>query len=791
MPSIPSVGIQALLLRVEGRTRWRGWAAIAVVAGGIAGVLLAMFAGAQRTETAYNRFVVASSAFDVAVTNGGTTPGNLNRQFDFEEVARLPEVADAAVANYYFAYGATPSGRQIVPADISPFASVDGKFGTTLNGIRLLEGRTATADDEIAVTPLVARRLGLHVGDVLSLYLGGAHALLGPPPDAKPDRLHVVGIIAMQAGIPPLTGGLPPPALLAPSYARTHPDAAEVFFARLDHGAADIATFNRHLAALAPGQQIVTANGEEFAAVDRSLSIQANAIRIVAVLVGVVVLVVLTQVLAFMSATNASDYETLRTLGMTRSKLRVFELLRSLLVATIATACAIATAVALSPLTPIGVARQVEPHPGVDVDLAYAVLGGLAVFAVAAVLGAVGASLTRRRRAAAREPSRSRVTQLLASSGASVAATTGITMAVEPGRGRAAVPTRSTIAAATLAIALVVGVAAFAASLGNLFDHPRLYGWSWDVQIGDAFAPTLDDEAAGIAADPGAEAVAVGTTARVDIAGQPVDFLAIESRKGAIVPTLVAGRAANAAEEIVLGTKTLRDLHRGIGDDLAVSLGETTVRYRIVGRAVFPDFAGAARLGEGAAATLDGMRRLQPDVPTDVILVRRTRDAAGAALLADIKARRGLNVYLPEAPADLAELDRIGGLPSVLAAALAATALATLAAALISSVLRRRRDLAVLKALGFSRRRLSASIAWQSNAIALIATVLGVPLGIVGGDLSWRWFARQLGVPPRPTISAAVLVAVLAGAVVLANLMALIPARLAARTPTAVILRAT
>ena len=257
--------------------------------------------------------------------------------------------------------------------------------------------------------------------------------------------------------------------------------------ARLHHGADDVAAFNRHLADLAPGQQIVTGNGDEFASVDRSLSIQANALRIVAVLVCVVVLLVVAQLLTFLSATHADDYERFGMLGMTRSQLRTFELLRSLLVAGIATLVSVATAIALSPLSPIGIARQIEPSRGVDVNAAYIALGGLAVFAILAALGFATAVLTwRRRRAAADSAGRFRVTELLANAGASAAATTGVTMAIEPGRGRSAVPSRSTIATAMLAIAVVVGVAVFAGSMRNLFDHPKLYGWSWDVQLGDA-----------------------------------------------------------------------------------------------------------------------------------------------------------------------------------------------------------------------------------------------------------------------------------------------------------------
>ena len=102
-----------------------------------------------------------------------------------------------------------------------------------------------------------------------------------------------------------------------------------------------------------------------------AFSIQANALRIVAVLVCVVVLLVVAELLAFLSATHADDYERFGMLGMTRSQLRAFELLRSLLVAGIATLVSVATAIALSPLSPIGIARQIEPSRGVDVNAAY------------------------------------------------------------------------------------------------------------------------------------------------------------------------------------------------------------------------------------------------------------------------------------------------------------------------------------------------------------------------------------------------------------------------------------
>ena len=111
-------------------------------------------------------------------------------------------------------------------------------------------------------------------------------------------------------------------------------------------------------------------------------------------------------------------------------------------------------------------------------------------------------------------------------------------------------------------------------------------------------------------------------------------------------------------------------------------------------------------------------------------------------------------------------------------------AIATLAHALFSSARRRRRELAILKVLGFRRRQVSAAIAWQATVVAAIAIVVGVPLGIVAGRWGWQAFAQQLGVPDQP-------VTPLArdrspsprSRCVVAIVTAAIPARVAARTP--------
>jgi hypothetical protein len=73
---------------------------------------------------------------------------------------------------------------------------------------------------------------------------------------------------------------------------------------------------------------------------------------------------------------------------------------------------------------------------------------------------------------------------------------------------------------------------------------------------------------------------------------------------------------------------------------------------------------------------------------------------------------------------------------------------------------------------------------------AVIGCVAGIPLGVVIGRQLWILFARGIDVVPSPTVPVLTVVLVGVGAIVFANLVAAIPGRNAARTSTALVLRA-
>jgi putative ABC transport system permease protein len=75
--------------------------------------------------------------------------------------------------------------------------------------------------------------------------------------------------------------------------------------------------------------------------------------------------------------------------------------------------------------------------------------------------------------------------------------------------------------------------------------------------------------------------------------------------------------------------------------------------------------------------------------------------------------------------------------------------------ALVTTVRRRRRDLAVLKTLGFVKPQVALAVCWEASTFAVFALAVGIPLGLFGGRWLWRLFAEQVGIPPAVTMPVA------------------------------------
>jgi FtsX-like permease family len=253
---------------------------------------------------------------------------------------------------------------------------------------------------------------------------------------------------------------------------------------------------------------------------------------------------------------------------------------------------------------------------------------------------------------------------------------------------------------------------------------------------------------------------------------------------------LVAGRVAVPAWRLA-GQRPFRP--DATGPAGAGSTLADTAAMRVVGRSALVN-ADSEGAGDGAILTIEGLRRLEPARGSGygVFYVRHAPGADPEAAHQSLRRLPSGTVQvigLPRPPSNVENLERVGGLPNVLAGLLALLAAAALAHLLVTSVRRRRRDLAILKSLGFVRGQVSAAVAWQATTVAVLALAVGLPLGVALGRWTWSLLIDRVGLGAEPATPGLTLLAGVAGTVLVANLVAAWPGRVAARTSPAVALR--
>jgi hypothetical protein len=263
---------------------------------------------------------------------------------------------------------------------------------------------------------------------------------------------------------------------------------------------------------------------------------------------------------------------------------------------------------------------------------------------------------------------------------------------------------------------------------------------------------------------------------------------------GTIGPEIVAGRSPNGPDEVALGAASLDELGKSIGDSVHGDGPDGSHTFRIVGRAVFPKIDYPQPLANGAVFSDNGFATLVSASDTNngsFYLVGRV--AAGAQpdeVERRVAAIPGVAKTLgPSVPVEVDRLRQVNWLPATLAALLAVLALVAVGHALITSVRRHRRELAVLKSLGFDRHQIRATVAWQATTIATVGLITGIPAGVIIGSIVWRQVANGLGISSTPAVPALALVLVVPCALAAVNFIAFLPARAAARTRPAVALQ--
>jgi ABC-type lipoprotein release transport system permease subunit len=804
------VAVLTLMLRATLRQRWRSWLLLCLLITLVSGLVLGAAAAGRRTAGAFPQFA-AAHGYDAFTYSVSPLP----------KVAALPDVSSVTAVR--LPGGGVPICACTRPINLNDFSIFEVAPPGLTQMVKLVAGTMpdqSDPDQVLASFPL-QQDAGVHVGTVIRVPLLAASQRSAAlrnnavTPEGPTVTLHVVGIEAAEIDFQ--SGNTPSYDLFTTqAFAQKYSSDTvnfEAYFVRLRHGSADLTRFEGEVRALG-GLSVSDLNGAA-STIESSIHPQVVGWWILAGLAALVGLIVVVQALGRQATVEADTFATMSALGASRRQLVALIMARTVLIGLVGVAGGVVLAFVLSPLTPVGEARTADPAVGFAFDAPLLLLGALAALGLVLVLGvwpAIRTSRIHRRPEDAHVTRPSRVVTFLAGVGAPPSALIGVRHALERGRGRSAVPVGSAWLGAILAVTALCATVVFGASLTHLTTTPALYGQPFTVWFSvnpTGSAVQNDQMAASLERGHVMADITAGISGNITIDGRSVNALAGQSLRGRLLITRVNGRLPGTAHEVTLGPGTMRQIGAHIGSTVRVTVprpqgGPRTASFRVVGTAVFPpDFTGTG-LGTGAVFTLDGLSGArcgagpagQACAQATVIkaqgafLVRTTPGPPGEVGLTRLIRAYPSEVNYPSSPTDLVNFGEAVNFPLLFGLVLIVFGTSTLLHLLVMSVVRRRREAGLLKAIGFVRRQIAWSVSWQTTTVALIGVVIGVPAGIAIGRLFWRLFAGSLGVLPVEIVLAWTIIAVVAGTLLFANLLAIGPALVASRSRPASLLKA-
>jgi hypothetical protein len=814
-------------------SRWGGLLAIVLLVGLIGGLAMGAVAGARRTQSSFPALLRSTHPSDLLVFHNDsaddsnrTDPAFLRTLAALPQVKRVESVTDPSEqvlgANGFPAQDAT---HRLFDSSAQVLADVNGEFYDQDRPI-VVQGRRADPNraDEMVMSVDAAQLLHLHVGDVVhfGFYTNAQTLENGYGTAALTPRLRMgvrlVGIVKFHFEVVrddfdrTLRLVLLTPALTRP-LERCCANGVQSGL-QLVHGSRDDAAVEDAVKQRLSNSSVFQIVAAEEATAERAIAPQSIALGVFGAIAALAALLIAGQAIGRQLAAGADDLGVLRALGAGPGVTVTDGLLGVVAAVVLGAFLAAVVSVALSPLSPLGPVRPIYPSSGIAFD--WTVLGGGVVTLIVMLSGVAFAFAYRQAphrigRHSARIARRSRVATVVAASGLGVSGVAGIRLALDPGHDKRAVPVRSAMFGAMLAIVVVVATVVFGSSLNTLVSHPALYGWNWNYEMLGNYSGLADiplpQTGQLLDHDPYVAQWSRVSFDDLRIDGQDVPVLGT-SPNAAVAPPVLSGHAFEAPNQVVLGPTTLAQLHKHIGDTVTFDNSVTKpTRLVIVGTATLPAIGAAQtrhlEIGTGAVLSeqlIPGRDRGFGDLPNspEAVFVRFRANADPAAArrsldriatdVQNIKGHGPPTVIPVQRPAEIVNYRTMGNTPALLGAALAAGAVLALGLTLLTSVRRRRRELALLKTLGFTRRQLAATVAWQASVAVAFGVLVGVPLGIVLGRALWNRFATALHVVPHPTVPALTIALIGCGALVLANLAAAIPGLQAARTPSALLL---
>lgn len=762
-------------------TQWRRqWPALVLVwlVLAITGALaLGAATGARRAVSAFDRLRDHSRAAELSVNDvdvealgEGTTPE--------EAVMRLLSLIDAAGATWQAQFFIFPVGHQLIPLyDFYPIVQRQ-LLDIPANVPVVVSGRfpRATEPDEVALSQQMANLFGVGVGDSVAFESASTEWLLRsfetatPGPKDGPNLLlEVTGIVASPLDFAAPSGTI----YLTDAFSETYGGqignfpTAEIFL-NDEALAADVlrtGELNTGDDALDAAVSIQPSRWGDQQQVSDGLRVVAAALWIFAGAAAIAGMATGTLIIRRLMRSVSTDVAALSALGVTRWDRIGFGVLLVAPAIGLAATAAFIGATVVSPFARLGLAEQVEPDRGIYVDWPLVTLGtvglALSAFAIAALLFATGSDDAYRPLTRSHGPTLTR----------QVALTLGVRDALGI-RGRGAVITAGCLMS-TVVMGLIVG-----ASLDRLPTRPNLWGGGSDAIIDfgerESGEASLDYEQAldTLASDSRMSALTGVATFEPAVGGRETVAFVVDARRGEPIITVVDGRSARTADEIVMGREPMNRQGLHLGDDVALTVGGQTETFHIVGQAVFP-IGDIAAFDDSMAVTRAGGDRFEginSGVGINQILITWAGDVDQTQTRSDLESSGYRVLDRPRLPPAVTNLIQVEQVPRLLALFFGALGLAFFGYMLSASSRSRGRQFAVLATLGMRPRQLASTLRWQAITIVAVAILIGLPAGIIIGRVVWTTIADEAGV----AISYATPNAVLAAASLLALLSAIV-----------------
>ena len=816
--------------RLEWQRRWRSLTVLALLVAVSTATILTAFAGARRDKTAFDR--LWANTLPATVTVLPNQPG-----FDWAPIRKLPEVAAlTTVAICGFMIDGYPLAGQE-----TGFPPGDSQVWHTIERPVVLSGRVLDPSrvDEVDVTAFFPAHYGKGVGDTLTIQLptprqavSGWDSSAGPARGPK-IKVRIVGVLRSPwfADSPRSLGAvMPSPALLArypanflgpvDPHTGTRPGVLNALV-RLKGGEAAIPRFRRDFARVTGRSDIdVWTNLSNIGdGVHKVTGYEAACLLAFGLAALAAAMFLVGQSVIRHTTASGSDLQVLRASGITPGETAVAASAGPFLAAVVGATLGIGAAIVASHWMPIGAGSLFEPDPGISAD--WLILGaGWAIIPLLVLAGSVAAAYAalaagRERRA----PRRSLVAGTAMTIGVPVPVLVGARFALEPGRGRSALPVRPALAGAIAGVLGVLAAFTFSAGVADAAANPARFGQTDQLEAylgfnGQDFGPAAkamrsiaaSREVTGV--NDAVSAVAqAGRTGQVSVT--TYTYAPVAGKRMPVV--LLAGRMPARPDEIVLAPTTARQLDVATGASVTLVGGTLPghggtrrprpVSLRVTGIGFVPqgphnDYdsggwttpAGYHRIFTGAFYTFK-FHFVQVVLRPGANVAVTARGLNGR--LRSIKGAAGFSLGPSTGvPAVIQAIRDVSALPFALGAFLALLAIGAVAHALATAVRRRRHELAVLRALGLTRTQSRLVVTTQASLLAAIGLAFGVPLGAVLGRVTWRLVAQATPLAYHSPVAVIAVVLIGPVALLVANLLAAWPGQRAARLHSAQILRA-